>query len=205
MKRPVLHGTATALCLALAVFALATQRMLVRGGEELRASDVAFDAGQLDAAIRHARRAATSYVPGAAHVDAAYERLRAVAMGAERARDSSLARSAWRAVRAAALETRHVWSPRGRELEQADSNLARLDGVGVASAPAPLLLDENRAPEPIWVVALGLGFAGAWTGLAWLFWGGIAASGHWVVSRMRLPALLFSVGLIVFGLALARA
>jgi hypothetical protein len=205
MKRTVLHATAAALCLALVVFALATQRMLVRGGEELRASDVAFDAGQLDAAIRHARRAATSYVPGAGHVDAAYERLRAVAVGAERARDASLAQSAWRAMRAAALETRHVWSPRAQELEQADSNLARLAGAAAASPPAALLLDATRAPEAIWVVALGLGFASAWTGLAWLFWGGIAASGHWVLSRMRLPALLFSLGVIVFGLALARA
>jgi hypothetical protein len=203
MKRSILHAAATVLCLALVIFALATQRMLLRGGEELRASDVAFDAGHLEEAIRHARRAATSYVPGADHVDAAFARLRAVAVGAERARDTLLAQSAWRAMRAAALETRHVWSPRARELEQADSNLRRL--AGVASAEAPSRLDAARAPHTIWVVALGLGFACAWTGLAGLFWRGMGASGHWVLGRMRLPALVFSLGLLVFGLALARA
>jgi hypothetical protein len=203
MKRAVLRATAIALCLALVIFALATQRMLLRGGEELRASDVAFDAGLLDSAIRHARRAAASYVPGADHVDAAYERLRAVAVGAERARDPALARSAWRAMRAAALETRHVWSPRARELEQADANLARL--AGSARPETALAREATRAPEPPWVVALAFGCACAWAGLAGLFWRGIGASGQWVLSRMRLPALLFSLGLIVFGLALARA
>jgi hypothetical protein len=203
MSRSVLHSVAIAVSLALAIFALATQRTLLRGAEEMRVSDAAFDAGRLEVAVRHARRAAAAYVPGADHVTAAYARLRAVAVGAERARDPELALTAWRAVRAAALESRHVWTPRSRELEQADLNVARLLGP-LGSEPRGRL-GAAPTPRPRWVMTLALGFCAAWVGLGMTFWRGMTASGHWVLARTRLPALLFFFGIIAMGLALSRA
>jgi hypothetical protein len=201
VTRSILYSTATGLCLALAIFALATQRCLRAGVEEMRQSDVAFDAGELPDAIRHARRAATSYVPGAVHVEAAYARLRAVALGAERARNPELAMSAWRAVRSAVIESRHIWLAHADELARADLNLARLLGSPEPPASAGLSARSN----PGWVVSLLLGFFCTWIGLGLVFWRGMSGSGRWVLSRVRLPALLFSLGLVVFGLALARA
>jgi hypothetical protein len=203
VTRSLLYSTATGLCLALAIFALATQRSLRTGADEMRASDVAFDAGRLEEAVRHARRAATSYVPGAAHVDAAYARLRAVALGAERARNAELARTAWRAVRAAVIESRHIWSPNSTQLERADQNLARLGGSEEPAVGAGL--GSPPAPHPLWVLTLALGFSCTWIGLGLLFWQGMDAAGRWRAARARLPALLFVAGLIAFGLALARA
>ena len=200
MTRSVLRSTAVALAMALIVFALATQRALARGDEEMRASDVAFDAGQIELAVRHARRAATLYVPGAGHVDAGYERLRAAAVGAERARDVELAMTAWRAVRAAALESQHVWMPRHRELLEANVNLARLAGPLPGGAGA-----EFRAAQPGWVVVLALGFASAMAGISLLSWRGVARSRHWLLDRSRLPGLLIGLGVVFFSLALIRA
>jgi hypothetical protein len=191
---------AVALAMALVVFALATQRAVSRAEEEMRASDAAFNAGQIELAVRHARRAATLYVPGAGHVDAAYARLRAAAVGAERARDLALAMTAWRAVRAAALESQHVWLPRPRELLDANVNLARLAGPAPAGVGA-----EFRAAQPGWVVVLALGFASAMAGISLLSLRGMARSRHWLLDRSRLPGLLIGFGVIFFSLALIRA
>src|SRR5690606_36307758 len=49
--------------------------LVSRGQEEMRLSDQAFDDGDLRRSIFHARKAALSFVPGAEHVENAYERL----------------------------------------------------------------------------------------------------------------------------------
>jgi hypothetical protein len=185
------------------LFAFSTFRTLDAGEEAMRASDRAFDAAELEVALEQARHAAISYVPGARHVDAAYARLRALALGAERARDTTLAMSAWRAVRAAALETRHVWLPRARELDEANHELARLSGSAGASTERELL--EPGSPRVGWVSLLGLGFACGCVGLVQLAGSGLSRAGRWLPTRMRLPGLLVLMGAAVFSLALLRA
>jgi len=184
------------------LFALVTLRTLSRGEAELRASDGAFDVGQLELAVRYARRAATAYVPGAAHVKAAYARLRAVAVGAERARDFALAESAWQAVRAAALESRHVWCPHARELEQANANLARLRGLAAPpSAPA----GPAEVLQPGWALLLGVGFFAAVGSLTWFCTRAWTVTGHWMAARAGWPALGWCAGVCVLAWALLHA
>ena len=194
----LLRSLATAVSLALVIAALVAYATAERGARELSASDRAFDAGRLELAVQHARRAASAYVPGAAHVEHGYERLRAVARGAERARDVELARAAWRAVRAAATESRHVWQPRAAELEQADAELARLSGSVKASRGA-----APGGPGTDVVVGLVLGAACAALGIGGLCAAdGVEERGQ----RARRWAMLSClVGLVLWSLALSQA
>jgi hypothetical protein len=202
LSASVLRRLALAAALPPLLFALVTLRTLSRGEAALTASDRAFDAGQLELAVRYARRAATAYVPGAAHVDAAFARLRAVAVGAERAREIALAASAWQAVRAAALEIRHVGRPRARELEQANANLARLQGLPSAlSTPA----SPAEVLQPGWALVLGAGFFTAVGSLAWFCTRAWTATGHWRTVRAGWPALGWCAGVGVLAWALLHA
>jgi hypothetical protein len=149
----LLRWAAVGAALSLMVFALVAYRVSERGAYELTESDRAFDAGQLELAVEHARRAAAAYVPGARHMHLGFERLRAVARGAERTRDLPRARAAWRAVRAAAIESQHVWQPHAAELARADFELGRLSGE-LARGP----LSTEPAP-PVKVLGLLLGAA----------------------------------------------
>jgi len=198
----VLRRLALIAALPLVLFALVTLRTLSRGEAELAASDRAFDAGQLELAVRYARHAAAAYVPGAAHVAAAYARLRAVAVGAEHARDVALAASAWQAMRAAALESRHVSGPQLRELEQANANLARLRGLSAVpsgpTSPAEVL-------QPGWALLLGLGFVVAVSSLTWLCTRAWTATGDWVATRAGWPALGLCAGVGALAWALLHA
>mgnify|MGYP000892966350 CR=1 FL=1 len=60
---------------------LITAREIQRGERALRASDEAFHRGDLETSVLHARTGAVAYAPGAPHVDAAYQRLEAIALG----------------------------------------------------------------------------------------------------------------------------
>lgn len=196
----LLRSLATAASLALVIAALVAYATAERGARELSASDRAFDAGRLELAVQHARRAASAYVPGAGHVEGGYERLRAVARGAERARDVELARAAWRAIRAAAMESRHVWQPRAAELEQADAELARLSGT--LEAPGRGAAPGGPATEV--VVGLVLGAACAALGLGGLCAGdGVEERGQ--RARQRWAMLSCLVGLVLWSLALSQA
>lgn len=196
MNGVLLRHLGAAATLALVVFALLAQRTIERGERELQASDRAFDAGQLELSVLHARRAATAYVPGARHVGAGYERLRAVARGAERAGDVELSRRAWRAVRAAAFESRHVWQPHVEALREADAELARWSEARVA-APAEL---GAGLSAPL--------LGGLWVGaLCALFGWAAAARGNDGLTlneapRRRLAALLCVTGVAAWGVAL---
>ena len=200
MTRGLRYRLGVGSALLLVSFALATLRTLWRGDAEMALSDRAFDQGQLELALRHARRAATAYVPGGAHVDAAYARLQALALGAERARDVALAASAWRAQRSAALESRHLWQPRESELARADQNLARLLGV-----PASELSGARPAFQARWVLLIGLGFAAAVGSLVWLCLGAWTSAGRWLPGRARSAALGLCAGVLAASWALLHA
>lgn len=202
MSGASLRRLALAAALAPVLVALVTLRTLGRGEAELAASDRAFAAGELALSLRHARGAALAYVPGARHVEAAYARLRAIASGAERDRDRVLAASAWEATRLAALESAHLWRPRERELEQADTNLARLRGLSAAEWKA---LRAPEPPRPFWALLLGAGFLCALLALIWFCASAWSASGRWRPSRAAWPALGWCMGLGVLAWALLHA
>jgi hypothetical protein len=202
--RRVLVGVALVIVLALVSFALATFRTLERGQAEMHESDAAFDRGELELALLHARRAALLYVPGARHVGSAYERLRAIATGAERAREPALAAGAWQAVRAAALETAHVWQPHGDELGEANHHLDRL----LASPPGSTTFSDappKSARAAGWTFLLVVGFGGAVVGAVSTVWRGLRPSGEWAFGRARLPLALALLGVLCSVLALLQA
>ncbi|MET0410508.1 MAG: hypothetical protein ABW217_04405, partial [Polyangiaceae bacterium] len=143
------------------------------------------------------------YVPGASHVTAAYERIRAIALGSERAREPVMAAAAWRAMRAAALETAHLWQPHGYELGEANAHLERL----LPAAPGNLGFAEaaaRRTRAPVWTLLLGGGFAAAVVGSILTIWRGLRPSGEWVLGRARLPLALTLAGVICSALALLQ-
>jgi len=100
---------------AVLIAGLLSARVIWEGQSELAVSDAAFDRGDLTSSLDHARQSATLYAPGARHVQRAYERLLALAQGAEAAGQPKVAFLAWQAIRSAALESRHVWLPHERE------------------------------------------------------------------------------------------
>jgi hypothetical protein len=213
---PWLRTLSIALLLGVLALALLTARAVYDGERELERSDQAFDRGDLRAATDHARRAAVLYAPGAPHVQAAYERLIAVAIGAESAGQRAHAESAWRAVRGAALETRHVWIPHARELERANDNLARLAAAPtkdqLATADAALVverarreLDRDHAPAAPWIGVLLLGFVLAVTGLVLTALRGVAPDGRLALKPARVAVLLAVLGAACWTLAVLRA
>lgn len=192
LERRLLGVTALALPLTLAAFALASLSTLERGRAELTRSDAAFDRGDVELAMHHARRAARAYVPGARHVALAYERLAAIALGAERAQDPSLALAAWQAARAAALETAHWWQPHVEELERAELNLARMTGSRGAREGEGGLARAARASAR----AVVLGSLGAVLAVLAAVLRGVAPSGRLQLERLRLPFALFALAVV---------
>jgi hypothetical protein len=200
--------------LVVLIGAALTARVILDGGAELAASNAAFDRGELVPSLEHARRSATLYAPGAPHVTLAYERLIAIAIGAEAAGQPKVAFLAWQAVRSAALESRHVWLPRQSELDRANQNLARLEAL----ARDPTEADQSKtqtqalsrlvaddAPAPAWILVLGVGFLLSLVGLALSAARGLDASGKLSLGRARLGLLLLAIGAACWTLAAYKA
>ncbi|HVU01112.1 MAG TPA: hypothetical protein VHE30_05145 [Polyangiaceae bacterium] len=196
-----LQRVALALLLGVVFFAALTARVIAEGERELAQSDRAFDRGDLREAVLHARRSATSYAPGAPHVAAAYDRLSAIARGAEASGQVDLARQALTAMRGAALESRHLFSPHEAELARADADLVRLASrSGPGPAPdlsrLPAQLARDEAPRGPWVLVLSLGFAVFGLGLGLFATRGLGPTG--ALSRRW---TFVSLGLCLLGAA----
>ena len=200
--------------LVVLIGAALTARVILDGGSELAASNAAFDRGELVPSLEHARRSATLYAPGAPHVTLAYERLIAIAIGAEAAGQPKVAFLAWQAVRSAALESRHVWLPRQCELDRANQNLARLEALArdpgdtdrsktQTQALSRLVADD--APAPAWILVLGMGFLLSLVGLALSAARGLDPSGKVSFGRARLGLLLLAIGAACWTLAAYKA
>jgi len=196
------------------MFAVFSARVILEGESELSASDAAFDRGELGSALDHARRGATLYAPGAPHVDRAYERMNALAIGAEAAGQPKIAFLAWQAMRSAALESRHVFLPRQAELERANQNLARLEAVARDRAGTDrekseqqtlTRLNADDAPDPAWIAVLGAGFLLALAGLSLFAFRGLNRAGKVSFQRARLGLLLFAIGAACWTLAAYKA
>ena len=195
-------------------FAVFSARVILEGESELSASDAAFDRGELGPALDHARRSATLYAPGAPHVERAYARLNAIAVGAEASGQPKVSFLAWQAMRSAALESRHVLLPHEAELERANQNLARLEALARSQddperaknqAQALTRLSADDAPAPTWIAVLGLGFSLALAGLALFAFQGVDRAGKVSLGRARWGIVLFAIGAACWTVAAYRA
>lgn len=191
------------LCAALLFGAVATFRAVLDGEREIAASDVAFDANDLHASIQHARRAASAYAPGAPHVQRGYERLVAIARGAEALGKSDVSVLAWQAQRAAVLESASLVRPFPERLEEANRNLARLQAAraGAESTQSELAgrlfkqAQQRSAEQLPWGSLLSVGLLLAGLGLAWFARSALSPGGIvWLKGRW---------GLVLFGLGSA--
>lgn len=122
----VLRWAALALLALLVLVVISGVTLTKNGRSEMEKSDHAFHEGDVRAALFFAKKAALSYVPGSAHVEAAYERLEAIARGAEASGDESMARIAWDALRVSLEQTDYPGRPKSARHETAVRNLARL-------------------------------------------------------------------------------
>ncbi len=188
------------LAFAVLVLGVLTARAVLEGQAELERSKAAFDQGKLSDAVLHARRAAVAYAPGAPHVALAYDRLRTIARGSEAAGDPQTARLAWGAIRSAAIETRHVFSPEEALREEADRQLARL---AAEARPATATRTPRRpvdsaaaGPHPLWAALLALGFGLLLAGLAFVSLRGVERDG-----KIRLRPLLVGLAVSLLGAA----
>jgi hypothetical protein len=203
-----------ALVFAVVALLTITLRAIVDGEGQMRASDAAFHRGDVRTAVVHARRAAIAYAPGAPHVRAAYERLVATALGAEASGDAATARAAWRAVRGAALETSHVWTPHALELERANRALARLSNPGSPKGvdedrrvyeEAKRLLERDERPRPVWVAVLALGLVAAAAGLGWIGLRAVGRDGRISLLEARWGIVLALIGAACWTIAVYKA
>jgi hypothetical protein len=188
---------------------VATLRAVLDGEREIAASDAAFDANDLHATIQHARRAASAYAPGAPHVERGYQRLLAVARGAEATGRPEIAMLAWQAERAAVLESASFWHPFPERLDEANRNLARLSASkslaeAERSETAQRLFKQaqsessERAP---WGALLAVGLLIAAFGLAWFAARALAPNGRIEWLRGRWGFLTFALGAALWALA----
>ncbi|MCA9597165.1 MAG: hypothetical protein KC776_27820 [Myxococcales bacterium] len=211
----VLRTIALSLLVIVLALAALTARAMLEGRRELAESDAAFDQGDLHGATEHARRAAVLYAPGAPHVPKAYARLTAIAVGAEAAGDRREAESAWRAIRGAALETRHLWIPERAHLARANEALARLavsEGDRSTAGDRKAALERARAelgrddaPGAPWLIALVLGFVSALLGLGLVALRGVTPDGRIVIGRAKLGLALALLGAACWTVAVWKA
>jgi hypothetical protein len=188
---------------------VATLRAVLDGERELRASDAAFDANDLQGAIEHARRAASAYAPGAPHVERSYERLLAIARGAEATGQGAVAMQAYQAERAAVLESASFFRPFPGRLEEADRNLARLSANATGpeaerAETARRLFERSRAErsgQTPWGGCLAAGLLVSALGLAWFGARALQPGGRVAWLRGRWGLLTFGLGAALWAFA----
>jgi len=208
MTGVALRNVALLILVGVVGMALLTARATLTGRDELALSDAAFDAGDVLVSLSHARKAAAHYAPGAPHVRPAYERMTAIARGAEREGNTALAERAWADVRGAALETRHVLVPAPKALSEANRNLERLarlkapveateGDVPAATGARETLYESTDRPgvaAAYWGLALFLGFCLMIAGLGLCVARGVRPDGKISAPSVRIGALLVLAG-----------
>jgi len=206
-----------ALAILAALSATVTVHALVEGQRELRASGTLLAAGDLEASVIRARRAASWYVPGAAHVPSAYDRMIGIARVAEGRSDIRTALFAWQAVRSAALSSRWVTVPHSRELTLANASIARLrsklqrpQGAAERSdaeveRDALERLSRQEHPFAAWVIVMLAGFGMITGGLAQFGLRAVDFDGALAWKRVRPGLIVAGIGAIAWVLALWQA
>lgn len=203
--------------LAALVLALVTTRVVWSSRVEWHVAQSRLRAGDHAQAIDHWGRAARLYAPANPYSSRSRQALAAVATEAEVAGDSTLALSAWRELRSSILATRSFYTPAKQQLNQANSQIARL--AALAEAPAPdaapnlearqrwhaELLARDDAPSVAWTLVALLGLIGWIAAAIGLLWRGLDDQ-----DRLRTRAAAawgagILVGILLFFLGLARA
>jgi hypothetical protein len=206
-----------ALSLAGAAGAVVVLRVQAAGEEELVRSTVALQAKSPHEALVHARRAAGHYLPWAPHVRVARERLRALAIAAEKKGDLELSLASWRALHTSERETRWLATPRDGAPGEAAAQIARLSTKAArpiaerTTADAEIAreqleaLSRDEAPSKLLGLGLGLGLFAWAAGLPRL--AGALAGARAGGSRARLfaPLVLTLGGLAAVLVGVLRA
>ncbi len=198
-------------------FGAVVVRAVWDGRAALSTGDAALAAGNTDEAVRWWRRAARWYVPGAPHVDSAYQRLQTLATQAEARSDVATALAAWRGIRSSILATRSLWTPHEELLEPANQRIAALMATleGPSADPQASeveraawhyrLLARDESPAVGWVVVALIGFA-AWIGGAIAFaLRAVTADDELVVSTAVRCGVVIAAGLFIWVLGLYNA
>jgi hypothetical protein len=155
-------------------------RVLYSAHTELGAGRRAADAGDVDGAIAHYRRAARYYAPASPYHVVALDQLEQLGRAAEAAGDSARALAAYRSIRGSILAARSFYVPESARLDAADQRIAKL----MSQQPAPgidagktrtqlyaehlALLKASSDPSLAWTVVLLAGFI-AFAGAAFAF------------------------------------
>lgn len=142
MKGRTSTGTLIAVAIA-AVLVVGASRQVIVGERAMRQADVARRSGDVRSQIAYARAAAEALLPGSPYPRRGFERLAQIARDAEARGDGPIATSAWRAVRAAALETRALGTGTDGWLADANDGLVRL---AAKETPAPSIEADLAAP-----------------------------------------------------------
>jgi hypothetical protein len=207
-----LRRVAWLMVLAVIGLMVVTARAILEGERQMKQSDEAFHRGDVRNAVLHARRAAILYAPGAPHVNLAYTRLIAVALGAEAAGDVQTARLAWRAVRGAALESAHLWVARHNELDRANKSLARLTSTATANSDARAAyeraleqLQRDQGPHGTYLLLLAVGLGLSAAGLALIGAQGLGSDGRISLVEARWGLILTLIGAACWTIAVYRA
>ncbi len=140
------------------VLTVGVARQITTGARGMQASDEAVHDGNVRQAISGARAAAEALLPGSPYPRRGMERLAQIARDAETRGDEATAASAWRAMRAAALETRASWSNNGAWLPEANAGLTRaaaMDAPAPAPPPSGAALEAEPGPSSLELLAFG--------------------------------------------------
>lgn len=116
-------------------------RVVVGAHSELRAGDVAAEAGDLAVAAVHYRRAGAWYLPGNPFSSGALARLEEMGNGAKERGDFDLALLAFRSLRGAILASRSFYTPHAGLLGRAERQIAYLMA---AQDPPPVDVGKGR-------------------------------------------------------------
>lgn len=194
--------------------AAATFRVVYAGEKEIALSTAALEAGDPFLAVDHARAAATWYAPGAPHVRVAYGRLLALAREAEARKHKELALQAYRAVTTASASTAWALVPHAADAEVARAAIARIESTSprpIANATEPpgaieerLLTELARVPGPsrVWSAVLAASFASLLVGIGIVLRRAVDETGRLHTRPAATGAVIASLGLIGYALAL---
>jgi hypothetical protein len=152
------------------LIAVLVLRVVTSAAAELHSGDKYREAGEVDAAVVHYRRAARWYAPGSPYHGQALAGLGALGNAAERAGDVDRALDAYRAIRGAIMATRSFQVSDRPRLLAADERIASL----MAALPRPpgdagksyaalrrehlALLSADPGPKLFWTLVLLFGF-----------------------------------------------
>jgi hypothetical protein len=151
VRRRRILALAAALVTVFLVFAV---RQIVVGERAMARSDAALERGDLRAAIASGRQAAEALLPGSPYPARGHARLAQIARDAEARGDDALAGAAWRAARAAAVETRALFVSNDAHIAEANAGILRAaareasphgSGAGQGASGAPRLGADDIA------------------------------------------------------------